>query len=271
MWLRSKAFRRTGLAASDLRDKVLEQCRTGGDLLRIVMDELASRAGVERWAVYDCDNIFHMREIKRELPHALFVHVIRDGRDAALSMKRQHAEPPPLWGKDRDLFVWALLWQWTVRRGRRDAQSFPADYFEVRYEDLVSKPSETLVALGKFLDHDLDHHRIQRTGVGRVASPNTVWKDEAGSGTFSPVNRWKGKMSAEEVNILEALIGDGLREFGYPLVTEPQSRSLGKNLRLMRALYPAYFDTKLFLQSRTIMGRLASGTRLELEPVGPIA
>jgi hypothetical protein len=36
-------------------------------------------------------------------------------------------------------------------------------------------------------------------------------------------------------------------------------------------LYPAYFDAKLFPQSKTIIGRLASGNRLELEPVEPIA
>jgi len=36
----------------------------------------------------------------------------------------------------------------------------------------------------------------------------------------------------------------------------------------MRILYSWYFGTKLFLQSKTLLGRLAKGTRLELsDPV----
>jgi len=70
--------------------------------------------------------------------------------------------------------------------GRRYGQKFPADYIEVRYEDLVCNPEKTLSTLGEFLDHDLDYGRIQKTAVGRVASPNTVWKEESGAETSVP-------------------------------------------------------------------------------------
>jgi Sulfotransferase family len=269
LWLRTKGFRRTGLGADDLRFKILRECKSGGDFLLITMGELARRAGVQRWALYDCDNIMYMPTIKREVPDALFVHVVRDGRDAALSMKKQHEVPPRLWARERALFAWALLWQWTVRKGRRDGQKFPADYIEVRYEDLVCNPEKTLSTLGEFLDHDLDYGRIQKTAVGRVASPNTVWKEESGAETFSPVNRWKTKLSQPEIAALEALIGDCLEEFGYPLTNERRSSaSLDATLSLMRILYPPYFEAKLFLQSKTVVGRLTKGTRLELtDPV----
>jgi Sulfotransferase family len=268
LWLRSKAFRRTGLDVEDLRSEILQKCGSGGDFLRIIMGELARRAGVERWAVYDCDNIMYMPTIKREIPDALFVHVVRDGRDAALSMKKQHGVPPRLWARDRALFAWALLWQWTVRKGRRQGQKFPSDYIEVRYEDLVAHPATTLRALGEFLEHDLDHARIQKNPIGRVVSPNTVWKDEASAEPFSPVNRWKTKLSPSEIAMLEALIGDCLQEFAYPLTRDTVRNTVPVNLdpslSFMRALYPPYFETKLFLQSKTVVGRLAKGTRLEL-------
>src|SRR5208282_3767545 len=235
VWLRSKGFRRTGLAPEDLRSRILEECRSGGDFLRIVMEELARRAGVERWAVYDCDNIMYMPSIKREIPDALFVHVVRDGRDAAVSMNKQHETPPRLWARERALFAWALLWEWTVRKGRRCGKMFPADYIEVRYEDLVCPPDKHFSTLGEFLDHDLDYGRIQKTGIGRVVSPNTVWKDEAGREVFSPVNRWKTKLSQPEIAALEALIGDCLEEFSYPLTTERRgSARLDPTLSLMR-------------------------------------
>jgi hypothetical protein len=264
LWLRSKAFRRSGLTAEDLPALVLDNCRSGGDFLRITMEEVARRAGAQRWAVYDCDNIMHMATIKREIPDALFVHVVRDGRDAALSMKKQHGVPPRLWAQKRALFAWALLWQWTVRKGRHQGQKFPADYIEVAYEDLVCHPKQTLGELGEFLDHDLDYARIQKAAVGRVATPNTVWKEESGGEAFSPVGRWKTKLSQPEIAGLEALIGDGLTEFGYDLTTDGQNSGVDSTLRVMRILYPPYFETKLFLQSKTVVGRLAKGTRLEL-------
>jgi hypothetical protein len=269
LWLRSKPFRRTGFSPDDLRSKILEECRSGGDFLKITMGELAHRAGVHRWAVYDIDNVMYMPTIKQELPDALFVHVVRDGRDAALSMKKQHAGRPLMGAQKRDLYAWALLWQWTVRKGRAWGQRFPADYIEVRYEDLVRDPAKTLNTLGEFLDHDLDYSRIKKNPIGRVSSPNTIWEEESSRETFSPVNRWKTKLSQPEINALEALIGDCLDEFDYELTTErPSSPRMDPMLNLMRVLYPPYFDAKIFLQSKTLLGRLAKGTRLELtDPV----
>jgi len=265
LWLRSKAFRRTGFGPDDLRSKILQDCKSGGDFLRITMGELARRAGVQRWAVYDIDNIMHMRTIKREIPDALFVHVVRDGRDAAVSMEKQHGGRPLLWARERGLFAWALLWQWTVRKGRRSGQKFPADYIEIRYEDLVRDPETTLSTLGEFLDHDLDYGRIQKTAVGRVASPNTIWREESNQEKFSPIERWKSKLSESDAAALEVLIGDSLQELGYPLTTGRRSSArLNPRLGLIRVLYPPYFETKVFLQSKTIVGRRAKGTRLEL-------
>jgi hypothetical protein len=265
LWLRSKAFRRTGFGRDDLRSRILQECETGGDFLRITMAELARRNGVPRWALHDCDNILCMPTIKREIPDALFVHVVRDGRDAALSMRKQHVVNPRLWPRKRALLAWALLWQWTVRKGRRFGQQFPADYIEVRYEDLVGDPGKTLAVLGEFLDQDLDYERIRNNAIGRLLSPNTVWEEESRTQTFSPVERWKRKLSESEIDGLEFLIGGGLKEFAYPLSTEPEvSSRLDPSLNCMRAFYPGYFETKLFLQSRTVVGRFANSARLEL-------
>jgi len=266
IWLRSKPFRRTGLDAEELRSKVLQECKSGGDFLRITLGELARRAGVQRWASYDIDNIMYMPVIKREVPDALFVHVVRDGRDAALSMKKQHASDHLWWAQERALYAWALLWQWTVQKGRRCGKRFPADYLEVRYEDLVREPEPTLRAVGEFLDHDLDYARIQQNGIGRVASPNTVWKEESSPETFSSIDRWKSKLSPSEIAALEHLIGDCLQEFGYSVTTGPRgSVPFDPKLSLMRSVYPRYFDAKLFAKSRTVLGRLlVNGERLEL-------
>jgi hypothetical protein len=236
LWQRSKPFRRTGFGAEDLRSRILEECKSGGDFLRITMGELARREGAQRWVAHDCENIMYMPIIKREIPDALFVQVVRDGRDAALSMRKQHVVNPRLWPRKRALLAWALLWQWTARKGRRFGEGFPSDYIEVRYEDLVREPAKTLTVLGEFLDHDLDHNRIQRNASGRLVSPNTVWEEEIRQETFSPIGRWKTRLSATEIAAVEVLIGDCLEEFEYPLAAGPRgSARLDPILGAMRA------------------------------------
>src|SRR5437870_11748470 len=51
-WLRSKLFRVSGLDAAEITAKIMAECRSGGDFLRIVMEEIARKQGVGRWA--DC-------------------------------------------------------------------------------------------------------------------------------------------------------------------------------------------------------------------------
>jgi len=52
------------------------------------MDEIARSQGLCRWALWGPDNLLCMDSIKSELPDALFIHIIRDGRDVALSLDR---------------------------------------------------------------------------------------------------------------------------------------------------------------------------------------
>ena len=68
VWFRSKGFRRSELDPVSLRKRILEECRTGGDFIRIHMDEIARSQNVYRWAVYDPDAALHLPEIKADIP-----------------------------------------------------------------------------------------------------------------------------------------------------------------------------------------------------------
>jgi hypothetical protein len=98
-WLCSKGFRRSELDGAELTAKVLENCRSGGDFLRIVMDEVARRQQVARWAIYDPDTVLRVATIKRDIPEALFIHIIRDGRDIALSLRKMGGFNPFPWSR----------------------------------------------------------------------------------------------------------------------------------------------------------------------------
>lgn len=266
VWLRSKGFRRSGLDAGLVRKKILNECSNGGDFIRITMEEIARQQQVQRWAVYDPDTLLHVPKIKADIPNAIFVHILRDGRDIALSLMKMGGFRPFPWDRrQRGLLETALYWEWTVRRGRSEGKKIPGDYIEIHYEELVASPQIALRKLGNFIEHDLDYDRIQRNGLGRIRETNSSFRREAKEDQGNPVNRWKEKLAEKEVAELEAAIGDTLQQFGYPLTTP--ARELDSSLRekCMRSFYPALLDTKFFLKTRTPFGRLANLSALELD------
>jgi LPS sulfotransferase NodH len=264
-WLRSKGFRRSGLDAQQLMDKLLAECNNGGDFIRIVMDAITRNQSAARWAVYDPDNLLHMQRIKADIPEALFVHVIRDGRDIALSLSKMQGFTPFPWNrKSRGLRETALYWEWMVRKGRQYGRLIGNDYIEVRYEELASEPEGILKKLGKFLDHDLDYERIQSMKLGRLSESNSSFRQEAEEKQSNPVNRWRERLSAREVAGLESMVGDCLTEFGYSLSLPEKQRQPGIQEQWMRLVYRNYLDAKLWLKIKTPAGRFASLSELEL-------
>jgi hypothetical protein len=266
-WLHSKGFRRSGLDAEALASRILGECRNGGDFIRVVMDAVAQSQRVPRWAVYDPDNVLHIERVKRDMPDALFVHIIRDGRDIALSLKKMGGFTPLPWdrGQTDSLVATSLYWEWMVRKGRTHGSQFPADYVEIRYEDLISDPSETLGKLGRFLDHDLDYDRIQRAGLGRLSETNSSFREEGAKEKINPLGRWKERLAHADVAAIEATVGGCLEENGYELSLPSAERSLSFRQSVMRGIYPAFLGSKLWLKLHTPVGRFANMSALELE------
>lgn len=266
LFLYSKGFRRSGLEAAELSSKLEAECRTGGDFIRIVMEEVARKQGVARWAVYDPDYVLHVERIKRDLPNALFLHIVRDGRDIALSlMKMGGFRPFPWSSKARGLLETAVYWEWMVRKGQHYGRMFPDSYLEVRYEELVNQPKKTLAAVSQFIDQDLDYDHVQQAGLGRLKESNSSFLGEPELGRHNPVNRWKERLSHDEVVAIESLVGGCLEDLGYPLTTVPAERKLGARAKLMHAFYTHFLDGKLWAKLHTPVGRFSNMSVLDLE------
>ena len=266
-WLRSKGFRRTGLHPGQVSEKILNECHTGGDFIRVVMDAVAQSQQVQRWAMYDADSVLHVERFKRDIPNALFVHIIRDGRDIALSLKKMGGFAPLPWDRDQteSLVATSLYWEWMVHKGRADGRKFPADYIEIRYEDLITSPRETLGKLGGFLDQDLDYDRIRSAGLGRLSETNSSFRNEGAKEKLNPLGRWKERLAHADVAAIEATVGECLQENGYELSLPAAERRRSLRQSWMRGMYPAFLGSKLWLKLHTPVGRLANMSALELE------
>ncbi len=261
-WMRSKGFRRSGLDSEKLSGDLLSGAANGGEFIRIVMNQIAQAQDVPRWAVYDPDNVLFMRTIKAEIPEALFIHIVRDGRDIALSLKKMGEFRPFPWNRTPgSLEATALYWKWMVETGRENGKAIPGDYLELSFEELVGEPRQALRTLSTFLDQVLDYEKIQNARLGRVREPNSSFGLEAKQ---SPVNRWKESLSPFQVVQIETLVGDCLEKSGYALTTTPEQRAPAFRHRILKSFYPAFLNLKQWMKTNTPAGRLTNLSALEL-------
>ncbi len=254
-WYNSRLFTLSGLDKHEIAEKVMADCRNGGDFLCIIMSEMARKQGVQRWADTTPEHLLHLHRIKETIPDALVIHIIRDGRDVALSTDKLGYIRRLPWDRTPSTMVAALYWEWMVNKGRRDGQSLGADYTEVHFEELVSQPRETLAKLSRFVAQDLDYDRIQQAGIGSVSAPNSSFSDATG-GEFNPTGRWRTAYSPQDLAMLEGLVGQTLQANRYELSSKDLKSLERGSLQRMRAMYRLYFDAKLYLKANTPLGQL---------------
>jgi hypothetical protein len=262
-WLRSMMYRVSGVERDSIRERILNQCHSRGDFLRILMGEVARSQGLNRWAVWGPDNLLCMTSIKAEIPDALFIHVIRDGRDVALSTFREGWIAPFPWDRKQGLLAAALHWKWKLEHGIRSGLHLGPDYLEVYFEDLIANTEETLAQISGFIAYDLDLGEIRRRSVGTLATPNSTFREEILTNSFQPVGRWRHVLSVAEVKTLECGIGPLLQRLGYSLACHEIAQPSFQQC-LSQVLYPQYFSAKQWLKLHTMFGRLTSVERLAL-------
>jgi LPS sulfotransferase NodH len=263
IWVQSKQFRVSGIDPDVFADKVLSNCKSGGDFLRLMMDSVAKRHACKRWAVWGPDNLLHMDLIKREIPDALFLHVIRDGRDVAYSLARSGFIRPLPWGRKGGLLVSGSHWMWKTKRGRRLGRRLADDYLEIRYENLVRDPEAALARVSAFIGEELPYQSIRDSTLGTIGKPNTSFQEEIARG-FDPVGRWRKNLTEAEVEKLEALLERFLEELDYPLQSSTRSWRTVVGMRAFDLFFRNVFSVKEWARTHTPLGRFVDAGRLVL-------
>ncbi len=157
----------------------------------------------------------HLPLIDRFLPQSKFVHIIRDGREVAVSMisvRRRVGHSP---GEVRGA---ATEWKRCITNARAYAATLGSDrYLEVRYEDLVNDTAGQLARVFAFCGIEAN-----RTFVESVAASHNIEVRQVSGGDASlnklratPGAIWKEKMSIAERRMFDRIAGPLLRELGY--------------------------------------------------------
>jgi len=207
------------------------------------------------------DYVRHLPLLHGLFPDAQLLHIVRDGRDVALSTLSWAAPGKgpgrwSLWQRD-PVGVSALWWRFQLESGRRGAQSIPQRrYSEVRYERLVAQPEDELRRISDFLKLPYDPSMAE-FHRGRT----TADAGKSAKGNWLPPTRglrdWRTQMREEDLAVFEAISGEALESAGYELGA---SRSSSPSVRRRARLCLEWWDS--FVQQREKKRR----RRLEATP-----
>ena len=143
-------------------------------------------------------------------PEARFIHLIRDGRNVALSYANVPFGP-------KNVSKAASLWASRVQKGCQDGRALGRGrYIEIRYEDLVEDAPGEARDICEFLELEFDDGMLEYTERARDAvldraarfNPNVTKKP-------TQTRSWTTEMPDGQVAIFEAIAGDCLSELGY--------------------------------------------------------
>jgi hypothetical protein len=225
-----------------LPDVVAGRLRPGmttGAAIAAVFEAYAAERGKPRWGDKTPLYMQYLPLLERLFPDALFVHLIRDGRDAALSFLSVPAGiMTEGWGYPRDAAGFACQWATEVRAARAlGARVGPTRYLEVRYEALVGDPPAELRRICDFAGLAFDADMLAY--VGRTDSARKEHQQRLGEPLRTGVRDWRTEMTEADRAAFEQVAGDLLHELGYDVSRRGHDRAKLATYRAKAAAWRA--------------------------------
>ncbi len=221
-------FPRLGLPEDSVR-LAAARSETYAQFVGLLYAEFAARRGKPLAGEKTPDYVRYLPLLGRLFPWARFIHLIRDGRDVALSTMqwaRPHKGPGrfAMW-EEEPVAVCALWWRWQVSAGRSKGLELRSRYCEVHYEQLVVDPAGTTSRLCGFLDLPFSQEMLA-FHVGKTRSDPGLSAKNAWLPPTRGLRDWRTQMIERDVALFEALAGDLLSSFGYERATAGPSRAV---------------------------------------------
>ncbi|MGH8935748.1 MAG: sulfotransferase family protein [Acidimicrobiia bacterium] len=206
-------FSRWGIPEEEVREALARDRPTEcAEAIRGVFALYARRLGKPRYGDKTPGYVSQIALLAAFLPEARFVHLIRDGRDVALSLREME------WGPADPLEA-ALYWKERVEMGRRAGRRLDRGrYRETRYEDLVRDPEGTLRELCSFLALTFDSVMLQYPERAAELTAPAEYPHRHRRIALPPttgLRDWRRQMSREDLARFEAVAGGLLTELGY--------------------------------------------------------
>jgi hypothetical protein len=172
------------------------------------------------------DNVRFFGLLAEAFPSAKFLHIVRDGRDCAVSGWFHNLRVSPDWTRETfaamDEYVVALAEEWAANVGAGSAfgDAHPERYLAVRYEDLAADGATVLTGALDFLSAESDAGTVATClGAGSfeaLTGGRTRGKEDRASFFRKGVpGDWRNHFTTETSCRFEEKAGEWLARFGY--------------------------------------------------------
>lgn len=175
-----------------------------------IMESWCNAQGKRRWGEKTPQHIFFADQILEGFPQAQFIHIVRDGRDVAVSWRHVKFGP-------EHVYASALRWSDVLEAGRAlKGRLGPTQYLELRYEDLLQDTEATMRRVCAYLDERYSpdmlsfyrtNKRYPTDGINNANLAKPVMTGNTG--------KWRQRLSPREIRIFETVAGDQLEHYGY--------------------------------------------------------
>ena len=191
-------------------DEVRARLRDGmpvGEAIATVYAVYAEDRGKPRWGDKTPMYMQNLRLLERLFPDALFVHLIRDGRDAATSfLAMPRGIVTETWMHPGTPADFACQWRTEVAGARRLGCRVGSRYLEVRYEELVADVEPTLRRICSYADLEYEPGMLEYANhVDVSAKPH---QQRLKQPPTSGLRDWRRQMSPGDVAAFEQVAGD---------------------------------------------------------------
>jgi hypothetical protein len=240
-------------------DAVATRLRPGmttGEAIAAVFETYAAAQGKPRWGDKTPLYMQHLPLLERLFPDARFVHLVRDGRDAALSfLAMPEGIVTRTWAHPRDAAGFACQWRTELEAAvALGARVGSGRFLEVRYERLAAAPEETVRAICAFAGLPFEPAMLDYAGnVDLAGKPH---QQRLAQPPTAGVRDWRAEMAPADVAAFEGVAGDLLARLGYEVAgggAPPRGRSRG--LLLSYRLRLAAFNRVAAAQQRSPLWR----------------
>jgi len=158
-------------------------------------------------------NTLRIEFLDEVFPDAYFIHIVRDGRAVANSIRHTRQRHngaywlsrPPGWQRLLThplLEACGLQWKMIVEYALESAKSIPPErYIQLRYEDLCAHPKQIFREISERVELKWDEAALEKL-VSDIESRNYKWHE---------------KFSDQEVAMLNSRLGELLTKLGYAI------------------------------------------------------
>ena len=198
-------------------EAVAERLRRGmgtGAAIAAIFEAYAALHGKSRWGDKTPLYMQHLPLLERLFPDARFIHLVRDGRDAAVSfLSVPRGIMTEGWGHPRDAAGFACQWATEVRDARALGARVGDRYLEIRYETLVADAASTLRGACDFAGLHYDDAMLGY--VGETDSARKAHQRRLNEPPRVGVRNWRTEMTRDDRQAFESVAGNLLAELGY--------------------------------------------------------